>query len=158
MRTVRLSCHLAAPVEDVWAAAVTEAGIDDELRPVLRMRMPRRWRGSRLDEVPVGAPLGRAWLLLLGVLPVEYDDLSLAAVGPGACFTEESRMLLLSPWRHHRRVTPAPGGCEVHDELSFRARLAPLTPLAALVVRALFRHRHRRLTRRWGAVTRLATQ
>jgi hypothetical protein len=153
VRTVRLTTHLAAPAQDVWDLAVTEAGIDAELRPVLRMRMPRRWRGRRLDEVPVGEPLGRAWLLLLGVLPVEYDDLMLASVGPGHQFTEESRLLLLSPWRHHRRVTPAPGGCEVLDELTFRARLRLLTPVVAHVVRALFTHRHRRLVRRWGALT-----
>ncbi len=141
----------AAPAE-VWARVTTSEGIDDELRPLLRMRFPRRWRGRTLEQVPVGEPLGRAWLLLFGVLLVEYDDLTLAEVHPGRSFHERSTMLLMSQWWHDREVLDHPSGSEVVDTLTFELRgpLTPLTPVAARIVTALFTHRHRRLRRHFA--------
>jgi ligand-binding SRPBCC domain-containing protein len=153
--TVLVETELAARAEEVWNAAVSEAGIDYELRPILKMRMPRALRGRTIDEVTVGEPLGKAWLLLFGVIPVDYDDFALAERGPGFRFLESSSMLSLSSWSHERTVEPAGDGCVVRDRLTF----APRRPLGAVpgverlagrIVSLLFTHRHRRLTRRYG--------
>lgn len=138
---------------EVWARIVTAEGIDDELRPLLRMRFPRRWRGHTLDQVPVGEPLGRAWLLLFGLLPVEYDDLILAEVLPGRLFRERSTMVLMSRWWHDRELLDQPnGGTEVVDTLTFELRhpLTLLGPATAGIVRILFTHRHQRLRRHFA--------
>lgn len=155
MGTAVHESSLAAPAAEVWDRAVTEAGINDELRPILRMTMPRKLRGRTIDEVPVGEPLGRSWILFLGLVPVEYDDLSVAALEPGRRFLESSTMLSLSTWTHERTVEAAGGGCTVRDTLTFELRrplrLIPGSGrLAAAIVGALFAHRHRRLAARYG--------
>lgn len=55
----------------VWDRVTSPEGIDAEMRPALSMRMPRGMAGRRIEDLPLDEPLGRAWLLLLGVLPVE---------------------------------------------------------------------------------------
>jgi hypothetical protein len=138
-----------ARVGAVWSRVTTAEGIDDELRPWLSMRMPRRWRGSSLGEVPVGEPLGRAWLRLGGVVPVDYDDLHLVAVNAPTSFHERSTMATARVWEHRRTLEATPdGGTRVTDQLRLVPRLPLPGPVARLVRgagRALFAHRHRRL-------------
>ena len=142
-----------APIAEVWARITDPRGINDELAPVLAMRMPRAVRGMSIDEVPVGVRLGRAPLLLFGVLPVEFDNLTIANMERGRRFHEKSSMVLLRRWEHERELQPLPsGGTRVHDRLTFEVR-APLShvPIVAAVARravaGLFAHRHRRLAR-----------
>lgn len=146
---VEAASRLEAAPEQVWQQVTTPAGIADELRPWLRMTMPARLRGGTLATVPVGEPLGRAWLLLGGVLPVEHDDLELEVVEPGR-FVEQSRLLSARSWRHERRVDPAGAGCLLTDRLTLVPRRLVPAALAERVVRRLFEHRHRRLRHRYG--------
>ena len=152
-----ITSRLAAPAEEVWAAALTEDGINFELAPWLRMTMPRAIGPEMtFDDAPLGEPLGRSWLLLGRVLPVDYDDLRLAERGPGMRFVERSRLGSARSWRHEREVVAlGPRACELTDGVEIELR-APLRAIgggrvAARVMRALFTHRHRRLRRRWGS-------
>jgi len=120
------------------------------------MTMPKSVRGKSIDEVPVGEPLGRSWILLFGVVPVDYDDLYLAELDAGRRFLERSQLFSMSSWQHEREVRPDGAGCEVSDLLTFRLR----RPLAALpgsaaaaqtVIARVFRHRHRRLAAWFGS-------
>lgn len=133
----------------VWARVTTPEGIDHELRPLLSMRMPARHAGATIGTVPVGERLGRAWLRLGGVLPVEYDDLVLVAVDPPAGFHERSSMATARVWEHRRRLEELPDGrTRVVDELRMVPRVplpAPALGLVRRLVDALFAHRHRRL-------------
>ena len=142
--------EVSAPPDDVWGRAVSPEGINAELRPWLRMRVPRRLRGKTIDDVPLGEPIGRSWILLLGFLPFDYDDLCLVQRGPGLRFLERSKMLSMSLWQHERTVVPNGRGCRVTDRLTFELR----PPLRALpgaerlverLIAAIFAHRHRRL-------------
>ena len=154
--TVEVSTRLAAPAEAVWARAVTPEGINDELRPILRMTMPRHLAGATIEDVPLGETAGRSWILLGGLVPVDYDDLCLVELEPGRRFAERSRMASLRVWTHERTVEPAgDGACTVTDRLGWEqrallARVPGSDRLVAAIVGALFRHRHRRLRRRWG--------
>ena len=156
MPTLTFASDLAAPADEVWERVSTLAGINADLRPWLALRPPRAWRdpGVRLEELPLGEPLGRAWLLLGGLLPVEYDDLVLTEREPGRMFQERSSMLSLRAWGHRRTVEPAAGGCRVTDVLDLEPRWQLLTPVAVRVVTLLFRHRHRRLVARFGSAAR----
>jgi ligand-binding SRPBCC domain-containing protein len=141
---------IEAPVEQVWARVVTPEGINDELRPWMTMSMPRGAESMTVDNVPIGTPIGRAWLRLFGVVPFDYDRLSIADLQPGRSFREESTMGSMRRWRHERSVTPNDDGkAVVHDRITFqlRAVLRLLTPVVAIGLRALFGHRHRRLQR-----------
>lgn len=152
-RTVRRRVVVAAPPDVVWARVVTPAGIDDEMRPWLTMRLPRALDGRTIDTLPLGRPVGRAWLRLLGVVPFDYDDLCLVEVEPGVRFLERSTMLSIRRWEHERTLEPVAGGTRVEDRLVLEPRL-PLPGLAAVLARvvdAFFAHRHRRLRRHFGA-------
>jgi hypothetical protein len=149
--TIRVASLLDAPPQAVWERIITEAGINDEMRPILRMRFPRALRGLDPETVELGVPLGRCWLLLFGVVPFDYDELTLVRLDPGRGFLERSRMLSQRLWEHERTLEPSgEGGCLVTDRVRWRPRRG--VPGAALrpVIGAFFRHRHDRLRQRFG--------
>jgi len=146
---VEVSSVLEAPPDAVWERISTPEGINDELRPWLRMTVPGD-RDLNLDSVEVGEPIGRSWVLAFGVLPVDYDEIMLVELERGRGFLERSRMLSQRVWEHRRTLAPADGGTLVTDRVSWEPRL-PL-PAGSLrpMFRAIFRHRHRRLRRNFG--------
>ena len=148
-----VASRLTAQPERVWQAVATADGINGELRPFLRMTVPRGLDRLDLGSVRPGQRLGRSWILLLGVLPFDYDDITLVRIEEGRGFLERSRMLTQRTWEHERTLEPAgQGECLVRDRLRWEPRLGlPGEPLRPLI-RALFRHRHRRLRRRFGGV------
>jgi hypothetical protein len=153
VHSVEQSSVVHRPAPEVWERAVTEEGINDELAPILRMTMPPGLQGKTIDEVEVGVPLGRSWILLGRLLPVDYDDLYLAELEPGRRFLERSRTLSFAVWQHERTIEPeAEGSCRVTDRLGFElkpaiARIPGFAAVSRAVVGFLFRHRHRRLVR-----------
>lgn len=150
MLSFTISSTLAAPRAAVWARVATMAGVNDELAPLARMTHPRDAAAQSLEHVPLGRPAFRSWVLLFGVLPVEYDDLTLVEVEPGRGFREESPLLTQRLWIHERWIEDVAGGCRLTDRLSFEPRLAWLGPLQRIVFRFFFAHRHRRLRKRFG--------
>lgn len=150
MHRLQRSSLLTLSAERMWERATSPEGINHELRPILRMTMPRELRGMTIDDFPVGRPAGRSWILLGGVLPVDFDDLCLVELEPPRRFLERSRTLTFSVWEHERLVEPDEDGCRVTDRLGFELRrglrsVPGLAALARAVVGMLFSHRHRRL-------------
>ncbi len=151
MTTVTIHSAVAAAPDRVWDHVSNFAGVNDEIAPVLRMTHPPGQ--AVLDAgLPLGRPLFRSWLLLFGVLPVDYDHIGFAAITPGEGFSERSSMASLRLWHHDRRLAAVTGGCSVTDILAFIPRIPGTGRLAAALVAMLFRHRHRRLARRFGAL------
>jgi ligand-binding SRPBCC domain-containing protein len=150
VRTVEQESRLAASADAVWDHVSTFEGVNYELRPLMRMTAPSHIRGLEPGDVVLGERLFRSWVLLLGVLPIDYDDLTLVAIEPGRGFQERSTMMSMRVWEHDRSIEPDGTGCVVRDRLGFEPRLPGMGPLLERVVRALFRHRHRRLRRRFG--------
>jgi ligand-binding SRPBCC domain-containing protein len=142
---------IAAPAEQVWERVTSPEGINHELRPWMRMTMPRRLRGATLDDLPLDETIGRSWILLFGVVPFDYDDLMLVEREPGR-FRERSAMMSMRVWEHERSVrATGEGSCEITDRMAFelRAPLAALRlgrPIRAMIAR-LVAHRHRRLAK-----------
>jgi ligand-binding SRPBCC domain-containing protein len=157
VHSVEQSSTLARPATEVWDRAITEQGINDELSPILRMTMPPGLRGKTVDDVEVGVPLGRSWILLGRLIPVDYDDLRLVELEPGRRFLERSRTLSFGVWQHERIIeSQGEGSCRVTDRLGFELKPAVAwipgsARLAGAIVRFLFRHRHRRLVRHFGS-------
>lgn len=147
-----ISTPLAAPAGDVWSRACSLEGVNHELGPYLRMTTPAGLRGRSIDDLRAPVHPGRSWLLLGGILPVDYDDLGIVELEPPRRFLERSQMLTMSRWQHEREVDPlGPASCTVTDRLAFTLRRPPAAmpgaeALAARLVAATFRHRHRRLT------------
>jgi ligand-binding SRPBCC domain-containing protein len=141
MHSFRMASVVPAAREAVWARATTLAGVNAELWPVARM--------TGEGEIAEGA-LGRSWILALGVLPIDYDDIRLETVEPGHRFRERSRLGSCSAWHHDRTLTAVDGGTRVVDEVAFAPRVPGTGGLLAFVFAATFRWRHRRLARLWA--------
>ncbi|MBB1033525.1 MULTISPECIES: hypothetical protein [Dietzia] len=140
-----------APRDEVWARVVTADGVSDEFRPLLRMRFPARLAGASIADVPLGRPIGRAWILLGGVIPVEYDDLVLVDLEAPRFFQERSELGSCRVWEHRRELESlADGSTRVTDTLRAVPRALVPGSVVRVVVGALFAHRHRRLAREFG--------
>jgi ligand-binding SRPBCC domain-containing protein len=154
VKTVEHHVDVPADAPAVWARVVTAEGIDHEMRPWMTMSLPRGASGLTVESLPLGRPVGRAWLRLFGVVPFDYDHLTLAELDPGRRFLERSTMLSMRRWEHERTLAPVDGGTRVHDRVTFEPRLPipGVATLLAVVVGAFFRHRQRRLRDHFIAV------
>jgi ligand-binding SRPBCC domain-containing protein len=143
--------ELQAPPEAVWARVASLEGINYELGPWMRMTAPR---GAELSPatVPLGQRWFRSWILLFGVLPFDYDDLCVERIDMGRGFLERSTMLSARRWEHERTLQPLKdGGTRLTDRVAFVPRLRQTARAHRAVIAAIFRHRHRRLERAFGA-------
>ncbi|REJ85546.1 MAG: hypothetical protein DWQ36_02875 [Acidobacteria bacterium] len=149
MQQIVRTSRLAAPSDVVWRHAASPQGVNRELAPFLRMTFPPDFDDLTSSWQP-GERLFRAWILLLGILPVEYDDLAFVEVEEGRRFLERSELLTQRIWEHERIVEAAGAGCTLTDRVRFEPRVRWLGPLARRIVAALFAWRHRRLRRLFG--------
>lgn len=147
---ITVASHLNALPEQVWDRIMTPEGINDEMRPYLRMTLPRGVEQLDPESVEIGTPIGRSWILLFGLLPFDYDEVCLTRLEPACGFLERSRMLSQRSWEHERTLKPSATGCLITDRVSWQPRLGlpgrPLRPVIAW----FFGHRHRRLRRYFG--------
>jgi hypothetical protein len=104
---VAIATRLSAPAHAVWARATSPEGINEELRPILRMTRPRGMNGTSIDDVRVGEALGRSWILLLGFLPVDWDDIVVAELVTGGS-SRATAASALRPRRGPVGATPRP--------------------------------------------------
>jgi ligand-binding SRPBCC domain-containing protein len=145
-----IASRLEARADEVWDRATTPEGINDELRPLMRMTVPSGFTSLRPEEIELGEPIGRSWVLLGGVLPFDYDDITLVELDPGRRFVERGRLLSQRMWQHVRSVEPVNGGCVVRDALAWEPRIPVSGGALRPLFGTIFRHRHRRLRRRFG--------
>lgn len=154
-RTFRHSSVVPAPVDDVWDRVTSFEGINQELMPYLRMTVPKRHATTTIATVPVGQPLGRAWIFYGGFLPLDYDALTLTELVPGSHFQEVSTMASMRRWEHRREVDAVDDvTTRVTDTIGFEPRIAALAPMVEPLLRRIFAHRHRRLAAHFGRLSR----
>ncbi len=153
-----IASRLQASAERVWAHASSFEGVNRELGPLLRMTYPRRFAVLTPETVPLGRFAFRSWIQLFGLIPVEYDDITLVELEPGRMFHEVSRQMAAREWRHRRTVIPDGPGCILQDEIAFVPRWPAAGPIQARVFRLVFELRHRFLRRHFkGAPAPLST-
>ena len=148
------SSFLTAPVDTVWERVVTMEGVNDEFGGLLRMTAPRAVREAGLGAVRTGERICRSWILLLGVLPIDYDDITLVELDPPHGFLERSSMLSNRVWEHRRTIEPAEGGCVLTDAIRYEPRLPVPHALLRRVYGMVFALRHRRLRTHFGGESR----
>jgi ligand-binding SRPBCC domain-containing protein len=153
MTVVERTTELPAPAAGVWERVTSVEGVNDELRPWLRMTVPRGARGMSLEDVELNRPIGRSWVLALGVIPFDYDEITLVERGPGLRFLERSPMGSMRFWQHERLVERrGEATCAITDRLTFEPRVRGSTRLVRGLVERIFAHRHRRLLRWFSRV------
>ncbi len=155
MRRVTGSVELTIAPDALWRSICLLDAVNHELAPILRMTAPHGLREATIEELEVGRAAGRSWLLLGGLIPVDYDDLCIVELEPPRRFLERSSMLSMSLWEHERVIEPHGGGSVLIDRIRFELRrplalLPGAERLAAAIVGGLFRHRHRRLAKLHG--------
>ena len=148
MTVVERTTEVPAPAGAGWDRVTSVEGIQHELRPWLRMTVPRGARGISLGDVELNRPIGRSWVLALGVIPFDYDDITLVERGPGLRFLERWPMGSMRLWQHERVVEPrGDDACAVTDRLTFEPRVPGSRRLVRRIIERIFAHRHRRLLR-----------
>ncbi len=145
--TVVVSTRLGATPQELWRRVATMDGVNDELRPFVRMTVPAAARGITLEDAPLGEPAFTSTLLAFGLVPVDRHRLTLVRVERDRGFLERSTSLAQRLWEHERTIE-ADG--TVTDRVTFATRLPGAERLARPLLAALFRHRHRRLSARFA--------
>ena len=136
------------PADELWAIVTTPAGVNAELMPLVRMTFPTS--DLTITDAPPDEPFFVSWLLLFGFLPFDRHVLIIHKTGP-RFFIERSHSLMQKLWQHERYLTDAEGGTAVRDIVTVTPRLIFMNALTNTIVAMIFRHRHRRLTRRYRA-------
>lgn len=146
-----VSSTLAAEPAALWRHAVSPSGVNREFRPLLRMTFPSDVRDITAAWHP-GERLFRSWLLLAGVVPIDYDDLVFEEVDRGHRFLERSALFSQRLWEHERLVEPVLGGSRVTDRVRFVPRVTWLAGVYRPIFEAVFRWRHHNLRELFGDV------
>ncbi|HXS33122.1 MAG TPA: hypothetical protein VN758_05020 [Solirubrobacterales bacterium] len=145
---ITVSSHLDATPTQAWDRVITPEGIRDEMHPYLRMTFPPGVEQLNPESIELGKKIGRSWILLFGLLPFDYDDITLVRLEPGHGFLEQSQMLSQRVWEHERTIEPAArGGCLITDRVSWQPRFGLPGRHLRPVIAWFFRHRHKRLKR-----------
>ena len=145
------STLLAADTATVWAHALSMTGVNKELFPLARMTYPAGAEKIRPNRRLLGKRLFRSWILAFGMLPIDYDDITIVELDDGHRFLERSPMFSQREWSHERTVTPAGQGSLISDRVSFTPRIRLFGPLQHLVFRFAFWLRHRNLIHLFGS-------
>jgi len=148
---IRTASLLEAASEEIWARVTSAEGINHELMPIMRMTVPRGVDVLDIDRFSDGEHVGRSWVLLFGLIPFDYDDLTLVRIEKNRGFLENSTMLSQRAWEHERTIEPSDDGtCLVSDRVAWEPRLPFPGAVLRPIFRAVFRHRHRRLRKHFG--------
>ena len=104
--TVEVTSVLPASKAALWDSISTFRGVNYELFPILSMTCPEPDSRLSIDCVntPANQPLFRSWILLFGILPIEFDLIRIESFVEGTGFKERSSMGLFSNWNHDRTL------------------------------------------------------
>jgi ligand-binding SRPBCC domain-containing protein len=148
--TLTFESSLRASRDAVWDWMTSVRGISLELKPFFRMTVPAGVESLADVQFEPDKPLFRSRVLLFGLLPIGYSDLTLLELTPGDGFVEQSPMASMDLWRHERRIQNASVGDTVTlvDRLTFEPKHA--RDVIAWFIRKVFEHRHRVLRANFG--------
>lgn len=156
---VRTSQLPGVDTQELWKNVTSMSGVNAELLPFMRMTLPRELKQNpSILDVPLGASLGKSWIFLGGILPIDFDEITIAEREEGRRFLEQSVTSCTKVWQHERIVEEVAGGTQLTDRLSYllRPHMRPMRAPFHRAMGGLFTHRHRRLVRHYTGHTRPA--
>lgn len=147
---IEMETILPVPAETLWRDIMSMKGVNDELFPLARMTFPGPDDDYSLGDAPVREVLFMSVILGLTILPIDFHYLRFDRILDGRGFEENSTSLAHRFWRHTRTLEPAGAETRLRDVVWFRPRVFAKGYLLQPVYAFVFRHRHRRLQRRYG--------
>jgi hypothetical protein len=138
-----------------WAATSMQS-VNWELAPIVRMTAPPEWTNCPLEQWEAGRDLFKSWVLLFGIIPVDRHSFRLREIIDGVGFRESSSSWINRRWNHDRTVVAREAGCTVTDHVAVAGRVPILRSCLMPVYKLVFRHRHRRLRRKYGTLASAA--
>ena len=149
MHSFEIKSDLAIEPSEFWSTASLKS-VNWELAPIARMTAPNEWAERGIESWEVGVDLFKSWILLCGLLPVDRHSFRFREIVRGAGFRECSSSWMNREWNHDRTIVAREPGCTLIDQVTFVSRIPILAPLLLPLYRLVFRHRHRRLKKRYG--------
>jgi len=139
-------------IERLCADLLAMDGVNYELMPVVKMTTPSDWASKPLELWPTGTELFSSVILLFGIIPVDLHKFKLSKVNKSG-FEERSSSITHKEWNHSRTIKSLGSTCIVTDELEFVPKLSFLGGVMKPVYKAIFKHRHKRLEAKYGAIS-----
>ncbi|MEM7184986.1 MAG: hypothetical protein AAF518_29095 [Spirochaetota bacterium] len=128
-------------------------GVNYELFPIVRMTTPKKYQRSHIENWEVDKPLFTSWILLGCFLPWDLHFFQLQKAEEEKSFNERSSSLTQKIWHHDRILRPlADSSCELTDKVNFIPRVAFLGYVMRPIFHSIFKHRHKRLVKKFGSV------
>ncbi len=144
---VKLSFNSALDIskEKLWERIHTFSKLDFELSPVLKMTFPADYKEIPFEECPTNRFIFSSVVLLFRFIPIDFYKVRLVKVILNKGFIEESESLFTSLWMHTRTIEGRGNKCEIRDQLEVTARSIFYVPFIWLLIKIVFKNRHRRL-------------
>ncbi|GHB57106.1 hypothetical protein GCM10010377_55200 [Streptomyces viridiviolaceus] len=158
-QVVRTSRLPGVDPQELWTNVTSMSGVNLELLPYMRMTLPRELRRDpSIRQVPLGSSLGKSWIFLGGLLPIDFDDIVIAEREEGRRFLERSTTSCTKVWQHERIIDEIPGGARLTDRLSYllRPHMRPVRAPFRRAMGGLFTHRHRKVQQHYAEHARRA--
>jgi len=147
---LKFKSHLGISPDELWRRINSFQRLNMELAPFLKMSCPEIYKTKLFDEFPIGNPVFKSVIYLLRFIPVEVSNIRFVSVTPGMGFSEDSKMIFSSSWKHKRSISPDGAGCLIADELDITPRLSIFKPVLYLFTKMTFFIRHRNLRQMHG--------
>ncbi len=125
-RALQRTQRVSAPIEEAWGFYADPGNLEAITPPWLRFRI-----ASAPAELGQGSLL-RYRLRILG-MPVSWLTL-IETWRPPRTFVDVQLDGPYALWRHTHRLTPVPGGTEIHDHVEYRVPGGPLAAVADVPV------------------------
>jgi ligand-binding SRPBCC domain-containing protein len=144
---LKFESELKESPDNMWKWITSSEGLNHELFPILHMSSLSNFSTKNLDTIELGVPITRSWLLLFGLLPIGFSELTLVELNVGERFIEQSKMSFMKSWRHERIIIPHGAGTIIRDVLTYEPIIS--NQLCTFFIKLLFRNRHKKLRNRF---------
>ena len=144
MISLKFESKLRTDREKLWTWISSVKGISKELWPLVKMTVPPEVLSIENLPFKPGVKVFRSYLLLGGLIPFDYWDLTLTELTANYGFVENSTIGLMQHWRYERIISEHPTDTQMMiltDQMEFAPRFAPR--MTEYFVKKLFEHRHK---------------
>ena len=143
--------ELSTSSDKIWESITSVKSIRKEIQPFFTMTAPQHIKSLGDIKLALGKPLFRSYVLLLGIIPIDYSDMTLLELEEKLGFVEQSPMKSMKLWRHERSIKPhhsKPDTVILIDKLIFQPRRAKI--LVKKFIEVVFTHRHKVLKKHFN--------